>query len=241
MKDSRGLIVKDRPEGGISEHKAPFAHDHAPMKELGDIVKELKPSVLIGAAAIGGVFTQEIIEDMAAFNEKPIIFALSNPTSKAECTAEQAYNHSNGRAVFASGSPFPTHEMNGKIYEPGQGNNAYIFPGVALAVICTGIHHISDAVFLSSAEALADLVTEDDLKVGRMYPPLSTLRDCSIKIAAQVAKDAYADKTASTYPEPEDKEAFIRLQLYDYNYDGVSALPARYAWPQDVTGPPVSK
>ena len=236
MKDSRGLIVKGRPEGGISEHKAPFAHPHAPMKELGEIVKEIKPTVLIGAAAIGGVFTQEIIEDMAKFNEQPIIFALSNPTSKAECTAEQAYKYSNGKAVFASGSPFPAYEMNGKRYEPGQGNNAYIFPGVALGVISAGIHHISDAVFLSSAEALADLVTEEDLKVGRMYPPLSSLRDCSIKIAAQVAEDAYADKTASTYPEPADKEAFIELQLYDYNYDGVSALPARYAWPQN-TGP----
>ena len=210
------------------------AHPHAPMKELNEIVKEIKPTCLIGAAAIGGVFTQEIIEDMASFNEQPIIFALSNPTDKAECTAEQAYKFSKGKAVFASGSPFPTYEMNGQIYEPGQGNNAYIFPGVALGVICTGIHHISDDVFLSAAEALANLVTDDDLKVGRMYPPLSTLRDCSIKIAAKVAADAYGDKTASTYPEPADKEAFIKLQLYDYNYDGVSSLPARYTWPEEV-------
>ena len=129
MKDSRGLIVKGRPEGGISHHKEPFAHEHAPMKELGDIVKELKPSVLIGAAAVGGVFTKEIIEDMSAFNKQPIIFALSNPTSKAECTAEQAYDYSEGRAVFASGSPFPTYEKNGLLRVPGQGNNAYIFPG----------------------------------------------------------------------------------------------------------------
>ena len=204
------------------------------MKELNEIVKEVKPTCLIGAAAIGGVFTQEIIEDMASFNKQPIIFALSNPTDKAECTAEQAYKFSKGTAVFASGSPFPTYEMNGQLFEPGQGNNAYIFPGVALGVICTGIHHISDDVFLSAAEALANLVTDDDLKVGRMYPPLSTLRDCSIKIAAKVAEDAYADKTASTYPEPMDKEAFIRQQLYDYHYDGVSALPARYTWPEEV-------
>ena len=129
MKDSRGLIVKGRPEGGISHHKEPFAHEHAPMKELGDIVKELKPSVLIGAAAVGGVFTKEIIEDMSSFNKQPIIFALSNPTSKAECTAEQAYDYSEGRAVFASGSPFPTYEKNGLLRVPGQGNNAYIFPG----------------------------------------------------------------------------------------------------------------
>ena len=126
MKDSRGLIVQDRAEGGISEHKAPFAHPHAPMKDLNAIVKKLKPTCLIGAAAVGGVFTQEIIEDMASFNEKPIIFALSNPTDKAECTAEEAYKYSKGKAVFASGSPFPTYEMNGQIFEPGQGNNVSI-------------------------------------------------------------------------------------------------------------------
>merc|ERR1712241_788643 len=237
LKDSRGLVVEGRAKGGITEHKAPFAHPHAPMEELNEIVKELKPSVLIGAAAIGGVFTEEIIKDMSAMNEQPIIFALSNPTSKAECTAEQAYKFSQGKAVFASGSPFPSYEMDGKKFEPGQGNNAYIFPGVALGVICTGIHHISDSVFLSSAEALANMVTEDDLKVGRMYPPLTHLRDCSIKIAAKVAEDAYADKSASTYPEPSDKEAFIRKQLYEYEYDGVSALPSRYAWPEDVVAP----
>jgi len=234
MKDSRGLIVKDRPEGGLSEHKMPFAHPHEPMKELGDIVKEIKPTCLIGAAAVGGVFTPEILRDMASFNERPIIFALSNPTSKAECTAEEAYTHTDGRAVFASGSPFPALEMFGKRYEPGQGNNAYIFPGVALGVICTGIRHISDDVFLSAAEGLADIVTEDDLKVGRLYPPYHEIRNCSIKIAVKIAEEAYKDQTASTYPEPEDKEEFIRNQLYDYNYDGVSALPSRYEWPKEV-------
>ena len=140
--------MKDRPEGGISEHKAPFAHEHAPMKELGDIVKTLKPTVLIGAAAVPGVFTPDIIRDMATFNKNPVIFALSNPTSKAECTAEQAYVHSEGRAVFASGSPFPKYEGFGRSFEPGQGNNAYIFPGVSLGVICTGVRHISDEVSL---------------------------------------------------------------------------------------------
>jgi len=241
LKDSKGLIIEGRAEGGISSHKAPFAHPHAPMKELNEIVKELKPSVLIGAAAQGGVFTEEIIRDMTAMNETPVIFALSNPTSKAECTAEEAYKFSNGKAVFASGSPFPDYEADGLIRQPGQGNNAYIFPGVSLGVICTGIHHISESVFLSSAVALANMVTEDDLKVGRMYPPLTHLRECSIKIATKIAEDAYLDKTASTYPEPSDKEAFIRKQLYDYEYDGVSALPARYSWPEAVVAPHTEK
>merc|ERR1719470_737385 len=237
LKDSRGLIVKDRPEGGISDHKAPFAHEHAPMADLGDIVKELKPTVLIGAAATPNVFTPEIIQDMASFNKAPIIFALSNPTSKAECTAEQAYVHSDGRAVFASGSPFPTYKGFGKTYEPGQGNNAYIFPGASLAVIAAGIHHISDSVFLSAAEGLADMVTEDDLAVGRLYPPLDNIREISVQIAKKVAEEAYQAGTASTYPEPEDLEAFIRSTLYDYNYDKTSALPTLYQWPEEVQKP----
>jgi len=237
LKDSRGLIVKGRSSGGISEHKAPFAHEHAEMAELGDMVKELKPTVLIGAAAVPRVFTEEIIKDMARFNEAPIIFALSNPTSMAECTAEEAYIHSDGRAVFASGSPFPTFHGFGKTYEPGQGNNAYIFPGASLGVIAAGIHHISDSVFLSAAEGLADMVTEDDIAVGRLYPPLSNIREISVKIATKVAKEAYENGTASTYPEPEDKEAFVRTHLYDYNYDTVSALPVTYSWPAEVQAP----
>jgi len=232
LKDSKGLIVKDRPEGGISSHKAPFAHEHAPMAELDAIVKELKPTVLIGAAAIPNVFTPEIIKDMATFNKQPVIFALSNPTSMAECTAEQAYVHSEGRAVFASGSPFPAYEGFGKKYEPGQGNNAYIFPGVSLGVICTGIHHISDNVFLSAAEGLADMVQDSDIAVGRLYPPLSALREISVKIATKVATEAYKSGSASTYPEPVDKESFIRQQLYDYTFN--TALPTRYDWPEEA-------
>merc|ERR1711992_88101 len=234
LKDSRGLIVKDRPAGGLSSHKMPFAHPHEPMEDLADIVRKPKPTVLIGAAAIPNVFTPEIIKDMASFNKNPVIFALSNPTSKAECTAEQAYIHSEGGALFASGSPFPAFKGFGKTYEPGQGNNAYIFPGASLGVIAAGIHHISDSVFLSAAEGLADMVTEDDLAVGRLYPPLGNIREISAQIAKKVAEEAYQAGNASTYPEPEDKEAFIRGTPYDYNYDNYQALPTLYKWPENV-------
>merc|ERR1712096_367965 len=125
--------------------------------------------------------------------------------------------------LYSPGSPFPTYKGFGKTYEPGQGNNAYIFPGASLGVICTGIHHNSDSVFLSAAEGLADMVQDSDLAVGRLYPPLSALREISVKIATKVAIEAYKSGSASTYPEPEDKEKFIRQQLYDYTYD--NALP----------------
>ncbi|XP_069700053.1 NADP-dependent malic enzyme-like isoform X2 [Periplaneta americana] len=230
MVDSKGLIVKDRPEGGVTGHKVHYAQNHPPIKNLGDVVKKVKPSVIIGAAAVGGVFTPEILRDLASFNKRPIVFALSNPTTKAECTAEAAYTNTNGQCVFASGSPFLPVTYKGQTYYPGQGNNSYIFPGVALGVICTGIRHISDEIFLVAAKALADLVSEDDLEKGSLYPPLSTIQKCSIRIAAKVAEHAYEHGMASVDPEPEDKEEFIRAQLYDYHYK--SALPCSYAWPK---------
>jgi malate dehydrogenase (oxaloacetate-decarboxylating)(NADP+) len=230
LRDSKGLVVKNRPEGGISEPKEPFAHEHEPVSDLMEIIKDIKPTCIIGAAAIPNVFTPEVIKEMATINERPIIFALSNPTSQAECTAEAAYTHSEGRAIFASGSPFPVFEGFGKRFEPGQGNNAYIFPGASLGVICAGIRHIHESVFLFAAEGLANLVTEEDLALGRMYPPLSKIKEISLKIATKVAEEAYKEGMASTYPEPKDKEAFIRSKLYNYDYDSQSALPTLYAW-----------
>jgi len=230
LRDSKGLVVKNRPEGGISEPKEPFAHEHAPVSDLMEIIKDIKPTCLIGAAAIPGVFTPEVIQEMSALNEKPIIFALSNPTSKAECTAEAAYTHSEGRAIFASGSPFPTFEGFGKRFEPGQGNNAYIFPGLSLGIIAAGIRHVHESVFLFAAEGLANLVTEEDLALGRMYPPLSKIKSVSTKIATKVAEEAYKEGMAATYPEPEDKEEYIKSILYNYNYDDESALPTSYSW-----------
>ncbi|XP_050730185.1 NADP-dependent malic enzyme-like isoform X2 [Eriocheir sinensis] len=232
--DSRGLIVKDRPKGGINGHKQSFAHPHTPMESLEDIVREIKPTALIGAAAIGGVFTPQLLKDMASINEKPVIFALSNPTSQAECTAEDCYKYTEGRAVFASGSPFSPVTYNGKTFHPGQGNNAYIFPGVALGVICTGIHHIEDSIFLMAAKALADMVTEDDLSKGRLYPPLSDIRECSLKIAVYIAEHAYKTGIASTYPQPKDLTKFIEDQQYNFDYDTHSAIPTTWTWP-DLT------
>lgn len=224
--DSKGLIVKDRPKGGLSEHKNHFAHEHAPVDTLEEAVSVIKPTVLIGAAAIGGAFSPAILEKMAELNETPIIFALSNPTSKAECTAEQAYTYTKGRCIFASGSPFDPVVYEGKTFYPGQGNNSYIFPGVSLGVICAGMLTIPEEVFLISAQKLAEMCSEEDLAKGSLYPPLSKITDCSIEIAAKVMDYAYANGLAQVRPEPKDKIAFIKSQMYKLDYS--SALPEVY-------------
>jgi len=230
MVDIDGLLAKNRPEGKLEGHKIFYAKDHAVTKDLRAVVQEIKPSVLIGAAAAGGAFTPDILRDMASFNKHPIIFALSNPTSKAECTAEQAYVNTDGRCIFASGSPFLPVTYNGQTYYPGQGNNAYIFPGVALGVICTGIHHIQEELFLIAAQTLADHVTDEDIKKGSLYPPLRMIRECSVKIATRIAQYAYEKGWASTYPEPEDKRTIVEAAMYNHNYD--CPLPAVYPWPE---------
>uniref|UniRef100_A0A672ZKC3 Malic enzyme n=1 Tax=Sphaeramia orbicularis TaxID=375764 RepID=A0A672ZKC3_9TELE len=194
--------------------KERFAHEHPHMKNLDDVIRQLKPTAIIGVAAVAGAFSEQIIRDMASFNERPIIFALSNPTSKAECTAEQCYTFTEGRGIFASGSPFDSVTLpSGMTFYPGQGNNAYIFPGVGLAVTAGAIRCITEEIFLVAAEALAHLVTEDDLAEGRLYPPLSSIRDVSIKLAAKVRTYAYENNMATLRPEPSDKEAYLRTRF----------------------------
>lgn len=231
MVDSRGLIVKNRPKGGVTGHKLDFAKDFRPVDTLEEVVKEVKPTALIGAAAVPQAFTETIIRDMAKFNERPIIFALSNPTSMAECTAEQAYTMTDGRCVFASGSPFNSVTINGKTLYPGQGNNAYIFPGVALGVISFKVRHIPDTIFLQAAQTLANLVTDAHLEEGRVYPPLDQIQNVSVKIATELGKYVYEHDLASQYPEPDDKEAFIRSGMYSTDYERFE--PKTWDWPAD--------
>ncbi|XP_072765663.1 NADP-dependent malic enzyme isoform X1 [Anoplolepis gracilipes] len=230
MVDSKGLLVKDRPKGGLTEHKLHFAREDKPRDTLLEVVRTAKPSVIIGAAAVRGAFTTEILKEMARNNETPIIFALSNPTSKAECTAEEAYTVTEGRCIFASGSPFLPVTYNNKTFYPGQGNNSYIFPGIALAVICAGMRTIPEEIFLIAAATLADLVTQTDLDNGTLYPPLKDIQKCSLKIACALMKYAYDNCIATVHPQPKDCESFIKAQLYDTSYK--SSIPPLYAWPK---------
>jgi len=213
--DSKGLIVKERTD--LSEHKKAFAHDYPFRAGLQQIIEDLKPTALIGAAGRGRLFTQPIIEMMARLNSHPLIFALSNPTSKAECTAEEAYRWSGGRAIFASGSPFEPVQIDGRTFIPGQGNNAYIFPGVGLGVVASESRLVTDKMFLVSARALSALVTEEDLAVGRIYPPLQKMREISLHIAVEVAEEAWRTGLARM-ERPDDVTAYIRSLMYDPVY-----------------------
>ena len=213
--DSKGLVVRSRT--GLAEHKLAYAHDHAGADTLLAAVKAVKPTALLGVAAVGGAFTREIVEAMSALNPRPIVFALSNPTSKSECTAEQAYLWSGGRALFACGSPFDPVESGGRRHVPRQGNNSYIFPGIGLAAIVTGMTRITEPMFMAAARALAGQVTEADLAQGSLFPPLSNIREVSARIAAAVAAVAFREKLVRV-PEPADILAFVKSQMYEPSY-----------------------
>ncbi|GLJ30718.1 hypothetical protein SUGI_0608850 [Cryptomeria japonica] len=215
--DSRGLVVKSRMES-LQQFKKPWAHEHEPHKELLDAVKAIKPTVLIGTSGVGKTFTKEVIEAVSSFNEKPIILALSNPTSQSECTAEEAYTWTQGRAIFASGSPFDPVTLNGKTFTPGQSNNAYIFPGFGLGVVMSGSIRVHDQMMLAAAEALANQVTEEHLGKGLIYPPFRSIRKISAHIAAAVATKAYELGLATRLPRPANLIAFAESCMYSPVY-----------------------
>ena len=213
--DSKGLVVKSRKD--LAEHKLPYAHDHASCPDLQRAIDSLKPTVLIGVSGMPKAFTQPIVESMSKLNQRPVIFALSNPTSKAECSAEEAYTWSQGRAVFASGSPFNPVTYHGKTFVPGQGNNAYIFPGVGLGVIACEAKHVTAPMFFTAAKTLANHVLESDLAQGRIFPALTRIQEVSAVIAAAVAEVAYEEKLARK-KRPKDLLAFIKSLMFVPHY-----------------------
>jgi malate dehydrogenase (oxaloacetate-decarboxylating)(NADP+) len=220
MVDSKGLVVAGRKD--LAEHKKPYAHPHEPVGGFVDAVRALEPTAIIGVGATPQTFTREVIKEMCRVNDRPIIFALSNPTSKAECTAEQAYEWSDGRALFASGSPFDPVEFGGRRFVPRQGNNSYIFPGVGLGVVTMESSRVTDSMFMAAAKTLAESVSEEDLAQGSLYPALSRVREVSARIAAAVGNIAVREGLAGIDP-PSDLHELMRQQMYDGHY--VSFVP----------------
>jgi malate dehydrogenase (oxaloacetate-decarboxylating)(NADP+) len=213
--DSQGLVVSDRHK--LASHKVAYAHDHPRVYDFVGAIKALKPTGIIGVAAVGGTFTREVLGEMAKLNKRPIVFALSNPTSQSECTAEEAYRWTEGRALFACGSPFNPVTIDGKNFVPRQGNNSYIFPGIGLGALASGTREISDEVFLAAAHRLAHLVSESDLAQGSLYPALSRTREVSAHIGAAVAEAAYA-RNLTQKKKPADVLRDVESQMYAPEY-----------------------
>jgi len=213
--DSKGLVVTSRTD--LSEHKRLFAQDHPFNQDLLSVVETVKPTAIIGAAGQQGTFTPEVLTAMAQINKRPIVFALSNPTSKSECTAEEAYRFTDKRAIFASGSQFPQVAMDGQTFVPGQANNSYIFPGVGLGSLASEASRVTDEMFAAAAKALDEQVSEKDFVLGRIYPSLSRVREVSVNIALAVAKVAFA-RGLTAMPKPSDLLGHIKSKMYDPTY-----------------------
>ncbi|MDQ7784832.1 MAG: NAD-dependent malic enzyme [Desulfomonilaceae bacterium] len=213
--DSKGLVVKERSD--LSEHKARYAHDHRFIEGFSACVEAVGPTAIIGVSGKPHMFSREVLETMARLNERPIVFALSNPTSKSECTAREAYTWTDGRAIFAGGSPFDPVTLHDRTLVPAQGNNVYIFPGVGLGVIASCAARVTDEMFLAAARTLAKHVSYADLSQGRVYPPLPRIREVSKAIAIEVAEVAYRRGLAGR-EKPEDVAAFVNSLMYYPEY-----------------------
>ena len=213
--DVNGLLVDSRTD--LADFQKPFAHKHEPLTTFLEAVEAIKPTGIIGVSTVPKLFNRPVIEAMARINERPIIFPYSNPTSRSECTAEEAYTWSEGRAIFASGSPFDPVHFQDKTLIPGQGNNVYIFPAVGLAVYATEAKRVTDTMFLRAARALANQVSSASLDSGLIYPPQSDILRTSIAVAVEVAQQIFADGLAGV-DKPDDIAAFVQSKVYQPEY-----------------------
>lgn len=212
--DRKGLVVSTNEN--IKPRIKPYAHAHEPQSFL-NAVADIKPDVLIGATGVAGTFNESIVRQMAKVNERPVIIALSNPTSHTECTAEEAYKWSDGRVIFASGSPFAAVQYGEKLFRPAQGNNAYIFPGIGLGIQASAARLVSETMFLAAAEVLANAVSEREITTGAIYPPLTQIREVSRAIAIAVCQTALNEGLTDA-SLPEDLDAYIASLMYEPNY-----------------------
>jgi malate dehydrogenase (oxaloacetate-decarboxylating)(NADP+) len=213
--DIKGLIEPSRED--LSPSQQVYAHQHAPSKDLVATIESLKPSILIGVSTTGGAFNKRVVETMSKLNERPIIFALSNPTDKAECTAEEAYTWSKGKALYAAGVQFPDVKLGGQTFHPGQANNFYIFPAVGLAVYATRAKRITDEVFVVAAQGSADQVTGEQRSQGMLFPSQADILEVEVAIATRTAEYIF-DNGLATAERPTDIRSWIEGQLYNPQY-----------------------
>jgi len=217
MFDVNGLLETTRTD--LVDFQRPYAHQHAPTKDFVAAIESIKPTTIIGVSTVGGTFTQRVIEAMSRINERPVVLALSNPTEHAECTSEQAYTWSKGKAIYAAGVQFPPFRFNGQTFLPGQANNFYIFPAIGMAVFATQASRVTDEMFIEAARAVADQVPADLLNQGSLYPPQSNILETEIQTAARIAKLVFESGLARV-KRPSDMVAFIREQVYRPEYQG---------------------
>jgi malate dehydrogenase (oxaloacetate-decarboxylating)(NADP+) len=215
MFDVNGLLEASRKD--LFDFQKPYAHNYAPTTDFVAAIEAIKPTAIIGVSTSAKAFDQRVVETMAKINKRPIIFALSNPTDHAECTAEEAYKWSDGRALFAAGVPFAPVSYKGKIFVPGQGNNLYVFPAVALAVYATQAKRVPDELFIAAARGVAEQVTAAELDSGLLYPPQSSILATEQQAAVRVAEAIFARGLAGV-AKPKDMAAFIASHMYKPEY-----------------------
>jgi malate dehydrogenase (oxaloacetate-decarboxylating)(NADP+) len=220
MFDINGLLEDTRKD--LIDFQQPYAQRHAPTRDFVAAVESTKPTTIIGVSTVGGTFTQKVIDTMSRINERPVVLALSNPTDHAECTPEQAYTWSKGKAIYAAGVQFPAVDYNGQTFLPGQANNFYIFPAVGMAIFATQASRVTDEMFIEAARAVADQVPSDLLKQGLLYPLQSNILETEIQTAARVAKLVF-DSGLARVARPADTVAFIRSHVYKPAYKVKSA------------------
>ena len=197
--DSKGLVVSSRTD--LQHHKAPFAHDLPPCASLLEAVRRLRPTALVGVSTSAGAFSAEVLAAMAAANARPIVFPLSNPTSQAECTFEEAYDATGGRVLFASGSPFPPLRRGGATHAPSQANNAYVFPAIGHAAVLCSCSSITDAVFLAAADALATATSAEEAAAGLLFPRFSRIKAVSAHLIGVLAAGMCAAGLGAAPPD----------------------------------------
>jgi len=214
--DSQGLVVNDGPRP-LHAHKVAYARNESLIDNLLDVIKHVKPTILVGVSGQGQTFTEEVVKEMLNYSDQPIIFALSNPTTKAECTAQQAYKWTKGKVIFASGSPFDPVRMGGKIFVPGQGNNMFIFPGVGLGASVCQAKKVTDAMFYMAAKTLAEMVTEEELNLRTVYPDLRKIRKISLTIATAICEMAF-DEGLARIERPANIREFVKQKMFIPEY-----------------------